>query len=324
MRAAMSAVLPSPFVTVVIPARAPAPYLDRAVDSALRQTARDLAVVVIDDGAPTDPPVATDAHDLRLILLRCGVNRGAGGARNQGWQLHHDARYVAFLDADDMWDTVKLDAQLEYLETHPDCVALGCRMRYISSDGTVVGIAGQAIAPADEARIARGELFPFQLSSMVVRREALVRIDGFDEALGRIGSEDLDLLARLSACGRIATLGATLGSYRIHPDSAMSRHRSRINRGARFVRRRQAARTAGGDLTWDAFAQSDAPSWSERRQDAVERCYRRAALWYAERNSLKAIGYGLLAAAIDPRYTLRRLLLQRAFQSRRAEEQAAA
>jgi hypothetical protein len=43
----------------------------------------------------------------------------------------------------------------------------------------------------------------------------------------------------------------------------------------------------------------------------VEVCYRNAALWYGERRLAKALVYGLLASAIKPSYTLRRLFLQR-------------
>jgi GT2 family glycosyltransferase len=213
---------------------------------------------------------------------------------------------VAFLDADDAWDAEKLAVQTGVLDAAPDCVAVGTLMRYVSSTGRPLGTAGEAVTSADQARIARGELQPFQLSSLLVRRRALVQIGGFDETLGRIGSEDLDLVARLAEVGAIAVVPQVLGAYRIHGASAMARHRTRINRGARFVRARIAARRAGGDLQWDTFVAAEVYGWRERRRDWVERCYRRAALRVAERRMIRAAGSALLAAIIDPVYTVRR------------------
>lgn len=301
----------TPLVAVIVPVRAPAPFLRDAIKSVLTQTYPNFAVVVVDDGSAGHEAIVTGVVDPRVSVLRRSVNGGPAAARNDGWRLHPTAKYVAFLDADDTWDTGKLDAQVAYLEEHADCVAVGGLMRYIASDGAVLGVAGQPVGDSDQSAIRRGELFPFQLSSVVTRRDALVEIAGFDEPLGRIGSEDLDLLARLGSYGRVAALPHALGSYRIHPGSAMATHRSRINRAARFVRRRLAARRAGGDLTWETFATTDAPTLSERRQDAVERCYRQAALWHAERRSIRALSWGLLALTIDPRYTLRRVYFQR-------------
>ena len=91
----------------------------------------------------------------------------------------------------------------------------------------------------------------------------------------------------------------------------MARHRMRINQAARFVRKRLAARDEGRELTWDVFAQSEARTWAELQQDAVESCYRAAALWAAEGRSLRSLAYGGAALLINPRYTLARLYRQR-------------
>ncbi len=177
----------------------------------------------------------------------------------------------------------------------------------------MLGTAGQQLDETDQARIASGELHPCQLSSVVVRTQSLARIGGFDEVPAlAVGSEDLDLLARLASTGRVAVLPEVLGSYRLHPASAMAMHRRRINRAARFVRRRIAERREGRELTWEAFTASEHVSWASRRRDAVERCYRGAALWYGERRRVRALAYALGALAIDPWYTLRRVYRQRA------------
>ena len=302
-------------VMVVVPANNAERFLRETLDSALRQAGPRAHVVVVDD-ASTDATLAI-ARDMagasgvgRLTVIARAERGGPSEARNVGWRLEPASAYVAFLDADDLWDARKLEVQVDYLERHPDVVAVGSFMRYVSSDGRVLGRAGQRVDDADQPRIARGELVPFPTSSVVVRRAALEAVDGFDAGF-RHGSEDLDLFARLAQRGRVACVPEVLGSYRIHPASAMARDRRRINAEARFVRRRLAARAAGGDLTFDEFWQSYRPGWHERRQDLVEVLYRSAALWYGERRPTRAIGYGLLALLADPTYTLPRLLRQR-------------
>lgn len=299
----------APLVAVIVPAYNAEKFVAEAVESALAQTYEPTAIVVVDDGSRT-PVADTIRRDPRLTVLR-QPNRGPAASRNAGVRAVPAAKYVAFLDADDAWDPQKLEQQIDLLEADESLVAAGSLMRYVSSAGALLGTAGQPLAADDQARIASGELHPCQLSSVVVRRDALERIGGFDELPALVGCEDLDMLARLASTGRVAVVPRVLGAYRLHPESAMAMHRQRINRAARFVRKRIAERRAGRELTWETFASSEQVSWASRRRDAVERCYRGAALWYGERRRARALAYALGALAIDPWYTLRRVYRQR-------------
>jgi glycosyltransferase involved in cell wall biosynthesis len=296
-------------VCVLIPAYNAERYLRQAMDSVLGQSVRDLELIIIDDGsADGTPRIATSTSDDRVHVLT-GPNRGRAHARNRGFAASAPSAYVALLDADDLWDAQKLERQIDFLERHPDVVAVGCFMRYISSTGRVLGQTGQRITEADMRRIARGELAPFPISSCVlVRRDPYVAIDGFDETLRE--AEDLDFIARLARRGRIACLAEVLGSYRLHPESAMARRRLQVKMYARFVRERLAAADAGGTLTWEQYTAAYQPTWRERHEDLTELWYRSAALWHGEGKTLRALGYGALAALASPAYTLRRLRRQ--------------
>jgi glycosyltransferase involved in cell wall biosynthesis len=301
----------APIVTVVIPAFNASRYILQAVRSVLAQSLEALEVIVVDDGS-TDDTVARlrEVSDPRLRVLS-DTNHGPAYARNLGCRAARASRYVAFLDADDWWDRDKLLKQTGYLEANPELVAAGCFMRYVSSVGKVLGEAGQVLKSADLGRVAAGELFPFPMSSLLVERTALARAGLFDESFRYPGSEDLDFVSRLALVGPLQCLAAVLGSYRVHPESAMARERIRINFEARFVRERIARRAAGGDLSWEEFRAGHRASWEERRQDVVEVCYRSAALWHSQGRTLRACGFAGLALLIGPRYTLRRLRRQR-------------
>lgn len=295
---------------VLIPARDAERYLRDAADSVLRQSMAELELIIIDDGS-TDRTlaIARALRDERVRVLT-GPNRGRAHARNVGFAMAAPSPYIALLDADDLWDADKLAVQLDFLDRNPSVQAVGCFMRYIASSGRVLGQTGQTIDAADLRRIARGELAPFPISScLVVRREAYAAVGGFDASL--LEAEDLDFLARIARRGSIACIPDVLGSYRIHPESAMARHRIRVNTYARFVRRRLAADDVGQTLTWDQFSAAYRPTWRERSQDRRECWYRSAALWYGEGRPLRALGYAALAALAAPSYTLRRLYRQR-------------
>jgi glycosyltransferase involved in cell wall biosynthesis len=307
-----------PLVSVVIPAFNAARYIRQAVDSVLNQSLQDLELIVVDDGSTDDTrDVLSRVSDPRLRVLG-DTNHGPAYARNQGCRAALATRYVAFLDADDWWDVDKLLEQTRFLEANPELVAAGCFMRYVSSSGKVLGETGQVLKAADLSRVAAGELFPFPMSSLVVRRAALARSGQFDESFRYPGSEDLDFVSRLAQAGQMQCLPQVLGNYRVHPGSAMARERVRINSEARFVRRRIARRARGGDFTWEEFRAGYRRSWGERRQDCVELFYRSAALWHGEGRSLRAFIYAGLAFLVGPRYTLRRLRRQRVGRRSRA------
>ena len=297
-------------VCVVIPAYNAARYLDEAARSVLAQTHRALELLIVDDGSADDTLAVARAIDDSRVRTLTRPNGGRARARNVGALAAGPSTYIAFLDADDVWDEHKLEQQVAWLDAHPDAVGVGSRMRYVSSSGRMLGQTGQAIDDAAHALVTRAELAPFPVSScLVVRRAAFDAIGGFDPVLRE--AEDLEFMAQLARRGRVGCVPEVLGSYRIHPDSAMARRRLVVNQYARFVRQRLRARDAGGELTWEAFVAAYAPTWRERWQDRAEVWYRSAALWYGEGRRWRALRFGVLAALAAPRYTARRVYRQR-------------
>lgn len=105
-----------PRVTVVIPTMGRPRLVTRAVESALRQTRREIEVVVAIDGpdAMTEKALGSIA-DRRLRVIR-RAKAGPGAARNAGVAAAA-AEWVAFLDDDDLWTPTKLERQLATAES---------------------------------------------------------------------------------------------------------------------------------------------------------------------------------------------------------------
>ena len=297
-------------VAVVMPAYNAASFLSHAIQSVLTQTLTNLQLVIVDDGSTDDTArIARSVQDDRVVVLT-GPNRGPSYARNVGMAAAHPSRYLAFIDADDAWDETKLRKQTAFLDANPDVLAVGCFMRYVSASGRALGQTGQIITTECRARIARGELFPFPMPSLMVRRSIVPQVGGFDVSLGTHGSEDLDWYARFARLGPMACVPEILGSYRIHAGSAMATRRRDVNRAARFVRQRLIARDQGRDLSWEEFVAAHPATWQERRQDWVERLYRATALSVSEGRYLHAVACGGLAAVVKPSYVFRRMRRQ--------------
>ena len=296
---------PAELVSVVMPLFNGAPYVAAAVRSALTQVDSDVEVIVVDDGSDDGGP-ALVAGDPRVRVERQD-RQGVSRARNRGIALARGA-FVAFLDADDEWDHDKLSTQLAVLAADPGVGAVGSYMRYLTPSGARVGVTGVAVTEQRLDEIRRARLMPFPLSTLVVRADVLRRAGGFDEDLAQ--AEDLDLLARIAAVAGVTAVPRPLGAYRLHGASASASGYTEQRRAARFVAARTAARVAGGDLSWDAFAAADRPSLRRRLADATADTYRRAGIAWAEGRRPAALLLAARAAVTGPSYTLRRATRQ--------------
>ncbi len=110
-----------PEVTIVTPAYNAAKFLPACIDSALAQEFSDWEMLIAVDAKSSDDTleIASDYANqdarIRVIseptLLHVAQNRNACISRGRG-------RYIAFLDADDIWYGGKLSKQIDYMKTH--------------------------------------------------------------------------------------------------------------------------------------------------------------------------------------------------------------
>lgn len=111
-------------VSVVIPCYRAAATLGRAVESVLAQTLPPAEVIVVDDASDDATPQVIAALPPSVKRIFLPENRGAGSARNAGWNAATQ-EFVAFLDADDAWHPKKLELQTAWMLVHPEVVLSG-------------------------------------------------------------------------------------------------------------------------------------------------------------------------------------------------------
>jgi len=109
-------------VSVIIPTYNRAHILARAIDSVLQQTFKDFVLIVVDDGSSdnTEELMKRYLDDSRVKYHRLEQNAGVSNARNTGADLA-ETEWIAFHDSDDEWHCDKLEKQMNYLESNPDC-----------------------------------------------------------------------------------------------------------------------------------------------------------------------------------------------------------
>ena len=210
----------APLVSAVIPAFNCGRFIGDALDSVFAQHYPALEVFVIDDGSTDDTCDAVARYGDAVTLVR-QRNAGAAVARNEGIRRAR-GKYVALLDADDVWLPGKLRVQVDYLERHPD-VGMSCaRWDLLKPDASgtyrIESAAAPEAVPVDPrwsgwvyCELLRGcEVWT---STVVMRRELSERVGGFDPALRR--GQDYDYWLRASRVTRIDRLDASLALYRI-------------------------------------------------------------------------------------------------------------
>ena len=125
-------------VSVIIPTFNRAYCLDRAVNSALGQTYRDVEVIVVDDGSTdaTRELIARRYSGDPRVRYHHQQNTGISGARNSGLALANGA-FVAFLDSDDDWAPWKLELQVACLRAHPELGMVWTDMIAVATSGEI-------------------------------------------------------------------------------------------------------------------------------------------------------------------------------------------
>jgi mycofactocin system glycosyltransferase len=209
-----------PTVTVIVPARDRPVETRACVESLLAlDYPRDrLHVIVVDDASAT--PLASALAGLPVRVLRREPRAGQSAARNLAAR-EAEGEVLAFTDNDCEVDPGWLRAAIPWLDD-PHVDAVGGRVSSPTPEGTVaafeavrspldMGAAGGAVGP--------GAHVPYLPScNLVVRREALLRLGGFDEGMS-VG-EDVDLVWRAVRAGR---------GVRYEPEASVThRHRTQL------------------------------------------------------------------------------------------------
>ncbi len=232
----MASNAPAPLVSVVIIFLNPgARYLDEAIASVRAQTLGDWELLLVDDGSTDDSSAvalaaaAADPARIHHLEHPGHENRGMSASRNLGIATAR-GRYLAFLDADDVYLPERLAHQVAVLEAHPEVgMVYGPTVLWhswrpnaalpdeIEPLGLPTGVPHPPGAVLRRLIETRGAIMP-GICSLTVRRAAALAVGSF-EAQFRGCYEDQVFFSKICAQETVMLTEHCDARYRQHADS---------------------------------------------------------------------------------------------------------
>jgi glycosyltransferase involved in cell wall biosynthesis len=261
-------------------------FLPDAIESVLRQSYRNLEIVVVDDGSTDATATVARRYADRGVHYVHRPHGGAGRARNTGLEVT-SAPLVAFLDADDAWLPDRVAAGVAHLADRPALAlvaahAFACDVR-LRPTSVVHAATGETARMLDELLVDNVVLNP---SSVLIRRCAIEAAGGFSEIPF---GEDWDTWIEIAKRFPIGFIDRPLALVRRHAGSVSpTRGLGRVD-----VNRAIVERHLHGYL----------PAWKRPilRRRAASMAYFHAALGSAKGGDKRvARRYAAAAAALDP------------------------
>ena len=216
-------------------------FLDEAIASVLAQTHHEWNLLLVDDGSSDGSSeiarrYARENPDrVRYLEHEHHRNRGMPASRNLGIRAAR-GRYIAFLDADDVWLPHKLEDQVALIEKHPEAgmvcgsteywYSWTARPRDTRRDFIVrVGVVPDTLVQPPQLALrlqplAKG-MGPHASSSVLSRTEVVVKLGGYEEQFRGIHHmyEDQSFLIKMYLAAPVYVADACWHRHRQHSSS---------------------------------------------------------------------------------------------------------
>lgn len=214
-----------PKVSVIVTAHNYVEYLEKCLDSVLRQTYDDYEIVVVDDGSTDETPeILRDysyEHPETIKVLTLS-GEGLPTACNRGIEAA-SGEYIIRLDADDYFDENILMVEASFLEANPDVDLVYPDYYTINKEGEILDHVrlpkvGKEVKLLDRSPLAAGAMY---------RRSAWEEIGGYNESLHY--QEDYDFWIKFTTEFDVHNVNLPLMYYRQHGSSMSTNFAARMN-----------------------------------------------------------------------------------------------
>ena len=229
-----------PLVSVLMAVRDGERFLDDALASLQRQTLARFELIVVDNASRDSTPALLDAwgeREPRLRTIRC--EGGLAECLNRAAELAR-APFLARLDADDVAEPDRLEAQYSAMVRNPEVGVLGTAVELIDLDGRRLG---SVVKPGRAQRRHGPKRSPMVNSSTMMRADAFRRAGGYRHGLNIC--EDADLWSRMLEFCQADNLPDKLTKVRVHGSSLTARRPQRMAIAVLCVKAAAEARRLG-------------------------------------------------------------------------------
>jgi glycosyltransferase involved in cell wall biosynthesis len=201
-------------VSVIIPNYNYAQYVGEAIESVMNQSYKDIEIVVVNNGSTDNSMEVLEKYSKKILLIN-QENLGQSGARKTGLEAA-TGDYIAFLDADDKWDSKKIEKQMLLFTPKVELVYCGINsfseksQKIIATEiPTFRGSCSDAFIEYPGVSIVlSGE------STSIFTRSLLNKVGGFDSELN--SAAGWDFFRRCSKFTHFDFVPEPLINYRLH------------------------------------------------------------------------------------------------------------
>jgi glycosyltransferase involved in cell wall biosynthesis len=207
-----------PKVSVIMPVYARTRYVEKAIESVLRQTHKDFELIVVSDPHPEvadyDFIDKYAERDKRVIHIHNETRLGVSASRNVGIKKA-GGEFLALQDDDDVSAPRRFEIQMLYMDAYPEIGAFGIRPKV---DGSKTWMVDNFSCP-EMIKALVYFMVPLRNPTLFIRREWMSKHDIlFDENL--IDNEDTDLEQRMSLHFKMSNIqDSNLFTYRVHKNN---------------------------------------------------------------------------------------------------------
>lgn len=195
-----------PRVSVIIPCFNHGAFIDEAVDSVLRQTYRDIEIIIVDDGSNDgETREKLQAYRRPSVRVIFTSNRGASAARNTAI-AHANGEYILPLDADDLIHDTYIEKAVRIMDSDGELGIVYCEAEFFGEETGAWDLPEYSF----DAILLKNLIF----CSALMRKKDLNLVGGYNNNMTS-GFEDWDLSLSLIELGRkVHRIPETLFSYR--------------------------------------------------------------------------------------------------------------
>ena len=241
-------------VSIIITTYNHSNYLAQAIESALKQTIKNIEVIVVDDGSTDHPELVVQKFpSCRLIRQN---NRGLASARNTGLQAGRSP-YVVFLDADDVLLPNAVETNLRQFAATPDCGLVYAGFQYIDTYGGLISTP-PVYPPGDDPfeTLLRENCIAMH-GTVMYSRDRLVEIGAFNSSLR--ACEDYDVYLRMARKHPVSCSPDMVAQYRIHASNMSKRSAMMLEMVLRVLS--QHRKDLSGNASWARAYAEGVRSW---------------------------------------------------------------
>ena len=211
-------------ISIIIPVYNTEKYIFETINSVINQSYQDWELIIIDDGSTDNSAEIIQKlckQDNRIQYYH-QENSGVSVARNNGLEKSK-GKYIALLDADDLWEMENLSQKIEVLEKHQDVSWVFSNMYNADQDGNIICEAPKGTDKdiLNSILLWEGEVIPGPCSNVVFEKKCFDDGVLFDKDLSTAADQYFTIL--LAAKYKGCHINKPLWKYRIL-DGSMSKN----------------------------------------------------------------------------------------------------